>query len=131
MTVSSPDAGAFQEFVARYPLLGTIGDTPMVRLDLPVDHSDPTPWSGGVVHAKLENLNPGGSIKDRPVLRMLVEAVLSGALPDNKTILDSTSGNAGIAYAMIGAVIGRRVELVMPGNASEERKKRVLMICPS
>jgi cysteine synthase B len=56
---------------------------------------------------------------------MLAEAVLAGTLPPDKTILDSSSGNAGIAYAMIGAVLERRVELVVPGNASEERKKRI------
>lgn len=69
--------------------------------------------------------NPGSSIKDRPVLRMLTEAVLAGKLTPEKIILDSTSGNAGIAYAMIGAALGYRVELVMPSNASEERKKRI------
>jgi cysteine synthase B len=69
--------------------------------------------------------NPGASIKDRPVLRMLTEAIQSGELTRDKIILDSTSGNAGIAYAMIGAVLGYRVELVIPGNASEERKKRI------
>ena len=74
---------------------------------------------------KFENLNPGGSIKDRPVLRMLLEAIISGELTKDKVILDSTSGNAGIAYAMIGAILGCRVELVMPANASVERKKRI------
>lgn len=74
---------------------------------------------------KLENLNPGGSIKDRPVLRMIANAIIEGKLDKSKTILDSTSGNAGIAYAMIGAATGHKVELVMPGNASEERKKRI------
>ena len=97
-----------------------IGNTPMVRLDLPLDVGD------AQVYAKYEHLNPGGSIKDRPVLRMLVEAVLSGELTREKVVLDATSGNAGIAYAMIGAILGYRVELVMPENASEERKKRVL-----
>ena len=77
------------------------------------------------VLVKCEFLNPGGSVKDRSVLRMLSEAVVSGALPPEKIILDSSSGNAGIAYAMIGAILGRRVELVVPENASEERKKRI------
>ena len=115
------DTGSYEQFIADHPLLGTIGNTPLIRVDLPADAS-PT----GEVHAKLENLNPGGSIKDRPALRMMVEAVLAGDLPEHKTLIDSTSGNAGIAYAMIGAAIGRNVELVMPGNASVERKKRVL-----
>ena len=77
------------------------------------------------VYAKTEMFNPGGSIKDRSVLRMLTEAIVSGALSSGKTILDSTSGNAGVAYAMIGRVLGYPVELVIPGNASMERKKRI------
>lgn len=97
-----------------------IGNTPMARLDLPQDIGD------AEIYAKYEHLNPGGSIKDRPVLRMLVEAILSGELTRDKVVLDATSGNAGIAYAMIGATLGYKVELVMPENASEERKKRVL-----
>ncbi len=105
--------------LSQYPPLQAIGNTPLVRLDLGLDIGD------AEIFAKYENLNPGGSIKDRPVLRMLLEAVLSGELTRDKTILDSTSGNAGIAYAMIGAVLGYKVELVMPANASEERKKRV------
>ncbi len=72
---------------------------------------------------KAEWFNPGGSVKDRPVLRMITDAERDGRLTAGKTILDSTSGNAGIAYAMIGAVKGYRVELVMPASASEERKR--------
>jgi cysteine synthase B len=96
-----------------------IGNTPMVKIDLPLDIGQ------AEVFVKYEHLNPGGSIKDRPIMRMLVEAILSGELTKDKTILDATSGNAGIAYAMIGAVLGYKVTLVMPENASEERKKRV------
>ena len=101
----------FLEFIERYPPLKAIGD-----------------YDTGNAHvfAKYEHLNPGGSIKDRPVLRMLVEAILAGDLTKDKTILDATSGNAGIAYAMIGAVLGYKVSLVMPENASEERKKRLI-----
>ena len=114
-----PYAQNIQNFVNRYPALQAIGNTPMVELDLP--------WDMGATHiyAKFEQLNPGGSIKDRPVLRMLAEAVISGKLKEGKTILDATSGNAGIAYAMVGAILGFPVELVMPENASEERKKRL------
>ena len=114
-----PQPKAFQDFLAAYPSLQVIGNTPMVKLDLPLDigHAE--------IFAKYEQLNPGGSIKDRPVLRMLVEAMMAGELTRDKTILDSTSGNAGIAYAMIGATLGCRVQLVMPANASEERKKRI------
>ncbi len=110
----------FLEFIEGYPPLKAIGNTPLVRIELD------RPIGEAQVYAKYEHLNPGGSIKDRPVLRMLVEAILSGDLTPSKTILDATSGNAGIAYAMIGAVLGYKVALVMPENASEERKKRVL-----
>jgi S-sulfo-L-cysteine synthase (O-acetyl-L-serine-dependent) len=75
------------------------------------------------VFVKAEWFNPGGSVKDRPVLRMLEDAEQDGRLHRGVTILDSTSGNAGIAYAMIGAVKGYPVELVMPASASEERKR--------
>lgn len=115
-----PHPPALQELIRRHPLLCLIGNTPLVpvelfRQELPdID-----------MLAKCEFLNPGGSVKDRSVLRMLTEAVTNGTLPPEKTILDSSSGNAGIAYAMIGAILGRRVELVVPANASEERKKRI------
>ncbi len=115
-----PESREFKDFVSRYPALLAIGNTPMVRLDLPLDVGD------AEIHVKSEQLNPGGSVKDRPVLRMLVEAVLSGELTREKTIIDATSGNAGIAYAMIGATLGFKVQLVMPSNASQERKKRLV-----
>ena len=115
-----PLSQEYLDYVAAHPPLLAIGNTPMARLELPGDSGD------AEVYAKYEHLNPGGSIKDRPVLRMLVEAVLSGKLTRDKVVLDATSGNAGIAYAMIGATLGYGVELVMPENASEERKKRVL-----
>lgn len=115
-----PHPAAIEELIRRHPLLSLIGNTPLVPVpifqrELPrVD-----------VLVKCEFLNPGGSVKDRSVLRMLCEAVISGALPPEKIILDSSSGNAGIAYAMIGALLERGVELVVPDNASEERKKRM------
>ena len=108
----------FLDFVAEYPPLMAIGNTPTVMLDMGIGDAH--------VYAKYEQLNPGGSIKDRPVLRMLAEAILSGELTPDKVILDATSGNAGIAYAMIGATLGYQVELIMPENASSERKERVL-----
>ena len=113
-----PLSKEFLEFLDGYPPLKAIGNTPLARI--------PNSRGGAPVFAKYEHLNPGGSIKDRPVLRMLGEAILSGELTKEKTILDATSGNAGIAYAMIGAVLGYRVALVMPENASQERKKRLL-----
>ncbi|MDR5710274.1 MAG: cysteine synthase [Armatimonadota bacterium] len=102
-------------------LLSRIGNTPLLRL-----RRIPRDLSPGVeIYIKAEWFNPGGSVKDRPVLRMIEEAEQAGLLTPDKIILDSTSGNAGIAYAMIGAVKGYRVKLVMPANASEERKRRI------
>lgn len=107
--------------VAQEPasILDQIGGTPLLRLTR-VTRDLPAPVE---VHLKAEWFNPGGSIKDRPVLRMILDAERDGRLTPGKTLLDSTSGNAGIAYAMIGAVKGYPVELVMPANASEERKR--------
>ena len=100
-------------------LIKSIGNTPMVRLQrmgshLP-DHIQ--------IYAKLERFNPGGSVKDRAAWWMIRGGLQSGALSEDKIILDSTSGNTGIALAMIGARLGYRVRLVMPGNVSEERKR--------
>ena len=75
------------------------------------------------IFGKAEWYNPGGSVKDRPALWMIREGERSGALTPEKTILDATSGNTGIAYAWIGAALGYKVKLCMPKNASEERKK--------
>jgi cysteine synthase B len=77
------------------------------------------------VYAKAEFMNPGGSVKDRPALRMIVEGERSGRLTHDKVIMDSTSGNTGIAYAMIGAAKRYRVKLVMPSNVSNERRELV------
>ena len=118
-----PYTAKIQDFIDKYPSLKAIGNTPLVELDIPNEIADIGEAS---IYAKFEHLNPGGSIKDRPVLRMLAEAIIDGTLTPGKTILDATSGNAGIAYAMIGAILGYPVELVMPENASEERKKRLI-----
>jgi cysteine synthase B len=96
-----------------------IGNTPLLRLrnivrDLPV---------GVELLVKAEHLNPGGSVKDRAALRMIIEGERSGRLYPGKTILDATSGNTGIAYAMLGAVLRYPVTLCLPKNASEERKQ--------
>ena len=105
----------------RYPLLATIGNTPLVRVDvLEEEFPDLT------VSAKLEYFNPGGSLKDRPVRQILLDALATGALRPGKIILDSSSGNAGIAYAMLGAVLKYPVHLVVPENASLERRKRIV-----
>jgi len=110
-----------QALVDRHPSLRAVGNTPLVPVDL-LRRELPDVE----VFAKMESLNPGGSLKDRPVLRMLLSAVDDGRLKPDKTVLDSSSGNAGIAYAMIGRIIGAPVEIVIPDNASAERKKRML-----
>jgi len=121
VTVRSAQPENVRKLLSRHPVLELIGNTPLVRLDVFREElPDVEVW------AKVEYFNPGGSIKDRPVARMLAEAILSGALGRDQTILDSSSGNAGIAYAMIGRVLGYDVELVVPGNASLERKKRIV-----
>src|SRR5215475_5285364 len=107
--------------LADYPALRAIGQTPMVPVHLFRDELPEVE-----VFTKLECLNPGGSLKDRPVLRMLLSALDDNRLTPGKTVLDSSSGNAGIAYAMIGRIIGVPVEIVIPANASTERKKRLL-----
>ena len=93
-----------------------IGNTPLLRLQ---DASIPP---GVEVYAKLEFFNPGGSVKDRPARRMIEDGEREGRLVAGRTILDSTSGNTGIAYAMIGASKGYPVKLAMPANVSRERK---------
>jgi len=75
------------------------------------------------IFAKAEWFNPGGSVKDRPALSMIEAGLASGALRPGKTILDATSGNTGIAYAMIAAALDYRVKLFLPRSASEERKR--------
>lgn len=98
------------ELVGRTPLLRLTG----VTRDLP---------KGVRVWAKLEGFNPGGSVKDRPALRMLQEGLRTGDLRPGKVVIDSTSGNTGIALAMMGAALGYPVHLVIPGNVSVERRQ--------
>lgn len=99
-------------------LVAQIGNTPLLRLrkvsaDLP----------GIEIYGKAEYFNPGGSVKDRPALNMILEGERSGKLVAGKVLLDSTSGNTGIAYAMICASRGYPVKLCLPANASMERKR--------
>jgi cysteine synthase B len=101
--------------------LELIGNTPVVEIRRVRDGVAP----GVRVLAKLEGFNPGGSVKDRPALKMIEDGLARGRLTPGKTILDSTSGNTGIALAMIGAALGYPVKLVMPGNVSVERKNVV------
>lgn len=95
-----------------------IGNTPLVRLRH-IEEDVP----GVEIYGKAEFFNPGGSVKDRPALNMILEGEKSGALYPGKIILDATSGNTGIAYAMIGAARGYGVRICIPRNASPERKK--------
>jgi S-sulfo-L-cysteine synthase (O-acetyl-L-serine-dependent) len=98
-------------------LLDLIGNTPLIKLANLVGNPRVE------IYGKAEWANPGGSVKDRPALNMILEGERSGALTRDKTIIDSTSGNTGIAYAMIAAARGYRVKLCLPKNASEERKR--------
>src|SRR5256885_12559803 len=97
-----------------------IGNTPLLRVRL-FEREFPNVE----VYAKAEWFNPGGSVKDRAALSMIEDGERRGALTRERTIIDSTSGNTGIAYALIGAAKGYRVKLVMPGNVSVERKALV------
>ncbi len=99
--------------------LELIGNTPLIRIQHPALASKPRLR----IFAKLERSNPGGSVKDRAAACMIGDAMNAGALNSDKIIIDSTSGNTGIAYAMIGAVKGFRVTIVLPQNASSERQK--------
>jgi len=95
-------------------ILERIGNTPLLKIGQ---------WGDVEVYAKAEWFNPGGSVKDRAALWMIEDGERSGQLTKEKTILDATSGNTGIGYAMIGAVKGYKVKLVMPENAGEETKQ--------
>jgi cysteine synthase B len=107
---------AVVERLAETNLLSRIGNTPLLEI--------PSAARGGVrVFAKAEFFNPGGSVKDRPALNMILRGEERGQLTPGKVLLDSTSGNTGIAYAMICAAKGYRVKLCLPSNASAERKQ--------
>jgi len=105
-------------FNTKKSVLELVGNTPLVKINKLTKHLQKVE-----IYAKLESYNPGGSVKDRPALQMVEDAENSGELTKEKIILDSTSGNTGIAYAWIGALKGYKVELVMPMNVSEERKR--------
>lgn len=101
-----------------YSLLTLIGNTPLIKIRHMTGH-----LRGVQVFAKAEWFNPGGSVKDRAGLRIIEAGERSGELTAGKVILDSTSGNTGIAYAMIGAVKGYAVALAVPSNINVERKR--------
>src|SRR5215475_7073695 len=99
-------------------ILSRIGNTPLVKL-----RRISSECPDVEILAKAEWFNPGGSVKDRPALNMVLDGERTGKLSPDKVLLDATSGNTGVAYAMIGAVKGFRVCLAMPENVSPERKK--------
>src|ERR1700733_8960186 len=103
-------------------VLDLVGNTPLLEISRLTAGLIP---AGVRIFAKLEGFNPGGSVKDRPAKKMLEVGSAEGKLKPGKVILDSTSGNTGIALAMLGATLGYPVELVMPSNVSRERKKIV------
>jgi S-sulfo-L-cysteine synthase (O-acetyl-L-serine-dependent) len=98
-------------------LLDSVGRTPL--LELPAIASS---VPGLRLFAKAEHLNPGGSVKDRPARSMILDGIARGLLTEGKTIIEATSGNTGIADAMIGRALGYRVSICIPANASEERR---------
>ncbi len=99
-------------------ILQQIGGTPLLRVRLFEKE-----FPDVEVYAKAEWFNPGGSVKDRPALFMMRDGIERGLLGPGVTLIDSTSGNTGIAYAMVGAALGIPIKLVLPENASEERKR--------
>jgi cysteine synthase B len=98
-------------------ILDAVGNTPVIRLDR-IGASVP----GVELYLKLEFANPGGSVKDRPALGMVLHALETRAFSEDKILIDATSGNTGVAYSLIGAALGLRVQLVMPSNVTRARK---------
>ena len=115
--MASIDTASLLDRAPDSSVLDMIGRTPLVRL-----HQFERENPAVELYAKAEWQNPGGSVKDRAAARMILEGEASGQLTPNKIIIDATSGNTGIAYAMVGAARGYKVTLCMPENASIERK---------
>src|SRR6476660_1103472 len=115
--MTSTDTSSVVDRAPGSSVLDMIGRTPLVRL-----HQFERETPGVELYAKAEWQNPGGSVKDRAAARMILDGEAAGRLTPGKTILDATSGNTGIAYAMVGAARGYTVKLCVPENASPERK---------
>jgi S-sulfo-L-cysteine synthase (O-acetyl-L-serine-dependent) len=98
-------------------IIEAVGNTPLVRLRN-LEREAP----GVELYLKLEYANPGGSVKDRPALQMFLDAIEDGRMTRERTLIDATSGNTGVAYSLIGAALGYKVALVMPSNVSKARK---------
>lgn len=123
-TATAPMADSGKHSAESHPprahsILDLVGNTPLLDVSSIGDGLSPRVR----LYAKLEGLNPGGSVKDRAALWMMRRGIESGELREGKTVLDSTSGNTGIALAMIGAALGFPVSLVLPENVSTERKR--------
>lgn len=99
-------------------IIDAVGNTPMVRL-----RSLESEVPGKKIYLKLEYANPGGSVKDRPALQMMKDAIKDGRLTKDKILIDATSGNTGVAYSLFGAALGYKVQLVMPSNVTQARKE--------
>ncbi len=98
-------------------VIDAVGNTPLVRL-----RSLEREVPGVKLYLKLEYANPGGSVKDRPALQMITDAIADGRLTRDKILIDSTSGNTGVAYSLFGAALGYKIRLVMPANVTKARK---------
>src|SRR4029077_3095919 len=118
---STPGKTRFSYARVGESILARIGNTPLLRLGRTGREFEHVEICG-----KAEWFNPGGSVKDRPALGMIDAGLKSGALVPGKTIIDATSGNTGIAYAMIGAALGYPVTLCLPDSASHERKRMLV-----
>src|SRR4029077_9110258 len=115
---ASPRESTAQPGRVGESLLDRIGNTPLLRLERVGQEFPSVEFC-----AKAEWFNPGGSVKDRPAMSMIQAGIASGALGPGKTIIDATSGNTGIAYAMVAAAMGFPVQLCLPDSASHERKR--------
>ena len=111
MSNTSPDFHADEFLLDR-----CVGNTPLVRLQRLASHTQ------AAVLAKLEGNNPAGSVKDRPAYNMIMQAEKRGQIKPGDTLIEATSGNTGIALAMVAAMRGYKMKLIMPGNSSQERK---------
>ncbi len=114
----SAAAGGWRDSRSLSSMTQLVGNTPLLRL-----HNIGCALKGVELFAKLEFFNPGGSVKDRPALQMVLDAQAQGRLRPDQTLIDSTSGNTGVAYSWIGAALGIRVALVMPSNVTLARKQ--------
>ncbi len=121
-SIVTKDTKHIPKKLSHTSILDKVGNTPLLKVNRMTEGLGNKDVG---IYAKAEWFNPGGSVKDRPALRIIEEAENTGRLHPDKIIIDSTSGNTGIAYALIGASKGYKVTLVMPLNVSEERKRIV------